>query len=486
MASPSSRPRRSGVRLPLWAVATLALIGFIILIASGVWLFRTMQALAADWQVTSAPEFTTTSGSQAQSPSATPLPPAITTSGQGQPTAEDPTADGPPLPTLPPPQKWTGVERVTILLLGIDQRCDETGPTRTDTMMLITVDPVGKTAGLLSLPRDLWVQIPGFRVDRINQAHYLGETSSFPGGGPALAQKTVEATLGVRVDYYVTINFEGVVEAIDILGGVALDVPEAINDPFYPDNCYGYDPFQIGAGRQSLDGALALKYARTRATAGGDVDRAARQQEVILALREKALTQFSALLLQAPQLWRTAQNNIRTTLTLDEALQLAMLMQEVPRENIYTAVIDFRYVYTERTPDGQEVLVPIRENIRALRDELFAPPAPPPAVIPNLPQKMTAEKARIMVYNGTPIFGLAGNTQTYLQQYGFNVVGVGNADAATYPATQIIDFGQHPYTTQYLVQLMSLPPLNVTQGSRPDGDYDILIILGNDWDVPRD
>jgi polyisoprenyl-teichoic acid--peptidoglycan teichoic acid transferase len=345
---------------------------------------------------------------------------------------------------------------------------------------------VGKTAGILSLPRDLWVQIPGFRVDRINQAHYLGEANSYPGGGPALAQKTVEATLGVRVDYYVTINFDGVVEGIDLLGGIEIDVPEAINDTRYPDSCYGYDPFQIGAGRQTLNGEQALKYARTRITAGGDVDRAGRQQAVVLALREKVLGQFSSLLLQAPQLWRTAQDNIRTTLTLDEALQLALLMQEISAENIYTAVIDFKYVYPERTPNGDEVLVPIRENIRALRDELFAPPAPPAAVIPDLPEKMAAEKARIAVYNGTPIFGLAGSTQTYLQAYGFTVTSVGNADSAAYPATQIIDFGQHPYTTQYLVQLMGLPPLNVSQGSRPDGEYDVLIILGNDWDVPRD
>jgi polyisoprenyl-teichoic acid--peptidoglycan teichoic acid transferase len=465
----------------LWAVALLIIIGLGTILASGAWLFRTVQAMAAEWQVTTSPQFTTAE-TTASSPGSTPLPPAITTSGgQGEPSAEEE-----PLPTLPPPQQWTGVERVTILLLGIDQRCDETGPTRTDTMMLLTVDPVGKTAGILSLPRDLWVQIPGFRVDRINQAHYLGEANSYPGGGPALAQKTVEATLGVRVDYYVTINFDGVVEGIDLLGGIEIDVPEAINDTRYPDSCYGYDPFQIGAGRQSLTGEQALKYARTRITAGGDVDRAGRQQAVVLALREKALGQFSSLLLQAPQLWRTAQDNIRTTLTLDEALQLALLMQEISAENIYTAVIDFKYVYPERTPNGDEVLVPIRENIRALRDELFAPPAPPAAVIPDLPEKMAAEKARIAVYNGTPIFGLAGSTQTYLQAYGFTVTSVGNADSAAYPATQIIDFGQHPYTTQYLVQLMGLPPLNVSQGSRPDGDYDVLIILGNDWDVPRD
>lgn len=456
----------------------LLLVGLGALVGSGVWLFRTVREVAADWQVTSSPEFTTSVTTPIESGAAVPPPLTTDNTNSSEPLAETAAE------ISEPPQRWTGVERVTILLLGIDERCDETGPTRTDTMMLLTIDPVGKTAGILSLPRDLWVEIPGFRVDRINQAHYLGEGFDYPGGGPALAQKTVEATLGIRVDYYVTVNFEGVIQGIDALGGLELNVPEAINDPTYPDNCYGYDPFQIAAGRQQLNGYTALKYARTRATAGGDVDRAGRQQAVILAIREKALGQFTSLLLQAPQLWRTFQENVRTTLSLDEALQLALLMQEIPRENIQTAVIDFRYVYLERTPTGDEVLVPIRENIRALRDELFSPPVPPAAVIADLPEKMAAEKARIAIYNGTPVFGLAGSTQTYLQLYGFNITAVGNADAATYPATQIIDFGQHPYTTQYLVQLMSLPPLNVSAGQRPDGEYDVLIILGNDWEVP--
>jgi LCP family protein required for cell wall assembly len=339
---------------------------------------------------------------------------------------------------------------------------------------------------VLSLPRDLWVEIPGFGVDRINQAYYIGQVYEFPGGGPALAVETVEATLGVNIDYYVTVNFDAFVEVVDLIGGIVVDVPEAIDDPTYPDRCYGYDPFSVEAGEQRLDGEAALKYARTRATFGGDVDRAGRQQAVILAVREQVLqlNRLPQLIAQSPRLWQTFQGNVRTDLSLDEALQLALLVQEIPGESIHTAVLDYNYVYNETTPDGRQVLVPVRENIRQLRDQLFAPPVVPTPIIENLPALMAAEKARVAVYNGTAVFGLAASTQEYLQRFDVNITEVGNADSATYRTTQIIAYGSYPHTTQYLTQLMQIPPLNISNGSNPDGDFDVLIIIGDDWRVP--
>lgn len=473
MTSNTRNSRRSGVRLPLWGLGLILVVALCVLGASGYWLFYKVQALASEWEVTDAPEFAEVSSN--------------TAAVENEPISVIPASEAePPLENVVQPQTWAGRERVTILLMGVDNRCGETGPTRTDTLMLLTVDPVGKTAGILSLPRDLWVEIPGFGVDRINQAHYLGEGYEYPGGGPALAKETVEATLGIAINYYATVNFEVFIETINLLGGIEVDVQEPIEDLTYPDNCYGFDPFFIDVGRHLLYGEEALKFARTRATAGGDIDRAARQQQVVLAIRDRLLTQIPELFTQAPLLWQTMQDNVRTTMTLDEALQLALLVQEIPRENIRHAVIDYNYVYTETTPDGQSVLVPIRENIRALRDELFAPPEAPTAVIENLSERMQSEGAKIAVYNGTPVFGLAGETKDFLVQYGFNITEVGNADTATYPSTQIIDFGNHPFTTQYVIQVMDIPPLNVSIGSKPDGDYDFLIILGNDWGVPSE
>jgi LCP family protein required for cell wall assembly len=438
------------------------------------WLFDKVQALASEWELTG-PEFGVVSE------------PVAASGGPGEEGATGNTAENElPIISSDALKPWSGRDRVTILLLGIDQRCDEEGPTRTDTMMILTMDPVGLTASILSLPRDLWVEIPGFGVDRINQAHFLGEIYEYPGGGPALAIDTVEATLGIKIDYFAAVNFDAFVEGVDEIGGIDIEVTEAISDPDYPDNCYGFEGFFIQSGEHHMDGQTALKYARTRATIGSDVDRANRQQQVVMAVRDKILRldMVPQLLTRAPDLWRIFQGNVRTDLTLNEAVQLALLVETIPAASIRTEVIDYEYVYGETTPDGQQVLVPVRENIRALRDELFAPPAIPTPTLENLPEEMERENARIGILNGTRIFGLAAATQTYLEEYDFRIVEIGNADSAEYRTTQIIDYGSNPNTAAYLVRLMGIPPLNISSGLEAEGDYDILIILGDDWRVP--
>ncbi len=470
-------PRKStGIRLPLWAAALLALLLLALLLLASWWLFKTVQNAVASFEVID-PEFTTAAPNS--STEQTMAAPNVSVSNPAGNAAA-------PIISASALEPWSGTERISILLMGIDQRCEENGPTHTDSIMVLTIDPVGQTASLLSIPRDLWVDIPDFWADRINQANYLGETYEYPGGGPALAMRTVENLLGVPIDYYVTVNFDAFIEAVDLIGGIEIDVPEAIDDPDYPDRCYGYDPFQIEAGKQRLNGEQALKYARTRATLGGDVDRAARQQAVMLAARDQVmqLNKLPQLIAQAPQLWLTFQKNVRTNLTPDEAVQLALLAQEIPRENISTAVINYDYVYPETTQDGRQVLVPVRENIRALRDQIFTPPAVPTPSIENLPALAAQEKARVAVYNGTPVFGLAADTQAYLQENGINVTEIGNADSAAYATSQVITYGDFPYTAQYLTRLMRIPPLNISTAQNPEGDFDVLVIIGNDWSVP--
>lgn len=473
--SPGRRPPPR-VRFPLWVWGIIAGVGLVLLLAVSVWLFRSVQGVVSTFDVVSA-DFSDTAVVQPIPVTGQTLPgtPSFTVSQEES-----------PLITSEGLQPWRGTERISILLLGIDQRCDEIGPTHTDTMMIITIDPLGLSAGVLSLPRDMWVEIPGFGADRINQAHYFGEAYEYPGGGPALAVETVEGLLGIPIDYFVTVNFDAFVEMVDLIGGIDIEAPEAIDDPTYPDRCYGYDPFAIEEGLHHLDGQQALKYARTRATFGGDVDRAGRQQAVILAVRDKVLRlgNLPSLIAQAPLLWQTFQKNVRTNMTLDEALQLALLAKEIPEGSIYTAVVNYNYVYNEVTPDGRAVLVPIRENIRQLRDQLFTPPVIPTPVIENLPALMAAENARVAVYNGTAVFGLAAATQEYLQQYGINVAEVGNADSSTYLTSQVITYGRFPNTARYLTQLMHIPPLNVSDSTTPAGDFDVLVIIGDDWRVP--
>ncbi|MGD1994499.1 MAG: LCP family protein, partial [Anaerolineae bacterium] len=131
-------------------------------------------------------------------------------------------------------QPWQGNQRVNVLLLGIDERESEHGPWRTDTMMVLTVDPLTKSGGMLSIPRDLWVPIPGFDHGKINTANYLGDAYDYPGGGPALAMRTVEYNLGVPIHYYVRVNFKAFIELVDMVGGIDVYVEEEIDDPSYP------------------------------------------------------------------------------------------------------------------------------------------------------------------------------------------------------------------------------------------------------------
>lgn len=477
--SSQKRPSPPKIRLPLWGLVLLALLLGLLVLGSSVWLFKTVQGMAAAWEVGEPGiDLGVAEGGEGAAGDGTLSDPLV--------TALTPEAGDQPLLSPDAFQRWSGRERVNILLLGIDLRCQEDGPTHTDSMMVLTIDPVGLSAAALSLPRDLWVEIPEFGVDRINQAYFQGEAYDYPGGGPALAMETVEATLGVPIDYYAAVNFEAFVDFVDLIGGITVDVSEAIDDPSYPDSCYGYDPFSISAGEHQMDGETALKYARTRATVGGDVDRAGRQQTVLMAARDKVLRvdMVPRLLVRAPQLWQSFQQNVETNMTLDEAIQLALLVQEIPRDSIRLEVINYGYVYNETTPDGQQVLVPNRDQIRALRDELFAPPAIPTPVIENLPQMMRQEEARVVIHNGTAVFGLAADTESYLQRYGVDVVAIGNADSATYNRTQIVDFGSHPNTTRYIAQLMDVPPLNVSYSSETAVDYDVLVILGDDWRVP--
>lgn len=474
MTSDSRKPRRGsgGVRLPLWALALLISIGLLLLFLSSVWLFRTVRGLASTTTGTS-PDFNPSGGETIPGQSA----PEVTGGTTAAVSADM------PVESLP---SWTGSDRVNILLLGVDIRCDEEGPTHSDTIMVVSFDPISRSGAVLSLPRDLWVEIPGYGVNRINQAFFLGEAYEYPGGGPQLARETVEAFLGIPINYHVAVDFKAFVDFVDLMGGIVVEVPERIEDSTYPDSCYGYDPFTIEPGRQRLDGATALKYARTRATFGGDVDRAGRQQQVILAVREQAtqLNTLPQLLLNAPNLWQSYQENVDTDLRLDEILQLGRLAMDIPQDRIRTAVLNFDYVYNDTTFDGQQVLVPLRDQVRALRDELFAPPPVPTPVIEALPTVITVEEARVGIYNGTPTFGLAADTQQFLLRNNINVTEIGNADSATYGATQIIDYGSHPGTVQYLIRLMNIPPLNVSTGSNPAGDFDVLVILGSDWQLP--
>ncbi len=279
--------------------------------------------------------------------------------------------------TVQLPQPWDGKERINILLMGIDQRVGDNEPAhRTDTMMVVTIDPVTMEAGILSIPRDIWVPIPGFQDPnyRINTANFLGDANDYPGGGVSLARKTVESFLGVQIHYAARINFTAFESFVDRIGGVTVDVPEDIYDAEYPTEDYRTEVFQLAKGTQTMDGETALKYARTRHSSGGDFDRARRQQQVILAVKEKLKNPqvLASLVAAAPELLVDLSTSIKTDMTLDQMQQLAVLGTRIEREKIKSEVLDQRFTEFATTPDGASVNIPVRERIAELRDSFFA------------------------------------------------------------------------------------------------------------------
>jgi LCP family protein required for cell wall assembly len=286
---------------------------------------------------------------------------------------EPPTLDpGQPTPTLMPTQEpWQGTDRVTILVMGIDRRPGEPFISRTDTMMLMSLDPATDTASILSIPRDLYVVIPGFGRDRINTAFVYGSHGDNPEAGAQLAMQTVEYNLGVPINHYIMVDFSAVINGIDALGGVDIFVPTTVNDPLYPDMNYGYDPLYIPAGQHHFDGLTALKYARTRHQ-DSDFGRAQRQQALILALRQQILNQgLLSLIGNAPTLYAQVEEGVRTDLSLDQILRLAQSASQVEDGNIRNDVLDYRYVSGYTTETGASVLILNNEAATPLIQQLF-------------------------------------------------------------------------------------------------------------------
>jgi len=400
---------------------------------------------------------------------------------------------------------WEESERVNILLLGIDKRPDEQYA-RTDTMILISVDPATGKAGMLSIPRDLWVTVPGYGENRINTAHYTGDKNGYPGGGPALAMKTVQYNLGVPVHFYVRVDFDGFRRIIDTLGGIDIDVPQTINDPKYPDENYGYDPFYIEKGPHHLDGAAALKYARTRATSGADFDRSRRQHPVLLAIREQALA--IGVIPKIPELWNTMAGTVQTDLQLVDILELTKLADKISGDDIQSVVVDHTMTVDYKTDTGAQVLLPIREKMRPVVDSLFSSPeptGPPPTPTPNpavvaqaqaeaqaeaqrkaeVAAALQSEGAKIIVQNGTPQPDLAATTAEYLRAQGFTIVQFGPADRTDYPRTVIVDYTGKTYTLGVLADIFNVADENIRRSPNLKSDVDIRVIVGADFRLPE-
>jgi LCP family protein required for cell wall assembly len=336
---------------------------------------------------------------------------------------------------------------------------------------------------MLSLPRDLWVSIPGFEYGKINTAYQLGEAYKLPGGGPGLAMDTVERLIGVPVQYYTLIDFYVFERFIDEIYGVKIDVPEEIYVDIFDDD---KGKIRIEPGTQVLPGRHALAYARARNTEGADFDRAQRQQQVIMGIRNRLLEPkvISELIAKAPDLYNELSSGINTNFSFDDLMKLGWLAQQIETEDIYQGIIGEKQVNFGKSPDGLDVLKPLPDQIRLLRDQVFAPAGSisPYADSNEDPQVLMAEeKAAISILNGTFIPGLAGRTSEYFESLNAFVITVGDASEKPFPYTTIYDHTGNPYTVQFMVDLMNVSKFRVLSRFSPDSEADVTVILGEDW-----
>lgn len=385
----------------------------------------------------------------------------------------------------PAPIPWDGANRVTVLVMGLDFRdWEDEGPSRTDTMILMTMDVASKTAGILSLPRDLWVNIPGYGYGKINTAFYLGDAYDEPGGGAGLALETVEDLVGVEINYYAQIDFSAFERFIDEIGGIEVEVPYDLTvDPIGPGNTV-----TLSAGTQVLNGPTALAYARNRETAGSDFDRSQRQQQVIMAIRKRILSvdMLPTLVSRAPTLYEHLLGGVHSNLSVQEIIQLAWFASKVPAENITRRAVSPEQVTFSYSPDGLDILIPDTDALRQMRDELFSengsvgPAGTMEGVSGDLEDLMQAEAATISVLNATMTPGLAAETTDFLVKEGLNVVQTGNASELS-ATTIIIDYSGKPNTVKYLVGLLEIPDSGIYSRYDPNSEVDISILLGDDW-----
>lgn len=365
--------------------------------------------------------------------------------------------------------KGEGELRVNILLLGVGD-ANHAGAGLSDTMMVASIDTKAKTVAMLGIPRDLYVPIPGYGYDKINAAHAYG--------GPELSKKVVGTVLDVPIHYYARLDFTGFKKIVDTMGGVTIDVPNDLYDSEYPCD---RDPryvcgFSVRAGVQTMNGATALRYVRCRkGNCGDDFGRSMRQEQVLVALRERALaasTLTNPMKLAA--MIDTLGAHTQTDLQTEELQNLATILHDVKSDDIVTKVIDIDTTQLVHTANigGASVVVPKLgsgkfADIQAFAHKLFAD------------HYIVQEQARVIVRDASGR-GSGETVRTLLESYNYAVKQVQVVPAQSELAVRLLDAsnGAKPFTRKYLENrfLISAVPDSATSA-----DADIIVEIGGSY-----
>jgi LCP family protein required for cell wall assembly len=347
--------------------------------------------------------------------------------------------------------------------MGVDLR-KPGRPWRTDTIILVSIDRWNRTVSLLSIPRDLWVYMPGVGYGRINTADFWGEYKKLKGGGPELLKQTIKHNLGIEVHRYARVDFKGFILIIDTLGGITVDVDCAIRDP--------KTGFEIEPGVQLMDGKTALKYVQSRYTTS-DFDRARRQQKVLRAIFEKVLS--LNLLPNIPHLWQAITETVKTDLSLVEVITLAYFGARLKPEHLRTRVLGYPAVRSWLGPGGAQVLLLNEEKFQKVRQDFLHPPD-------ALAEDQEREEATVEVLNGTEDETLTELAVAYLKHRGFDAFAGGPADRRNHRATAIILVNpEKTATAGRLAQALGVDPKNITIFRDPTTTADVRVILGKNY-----
>ncbi len=258
----------------------------------------------------------------------------------------------------------------TVLVIGLDQRPTETGPSRTDTLLLLRIDPGAHKAAFVSIPRDSLMEIPaqggGFTKDRINIAYVYNYSSKDASAAPKATMQTIEHNLGINIDHYVIFDQRSSEKLIDALGGVTIDNPRAFGQADYSDDDVHVVPQQFAKGPISLDGYQAVAYGRIR-EGSTDFDRIERQQRVGSALIHQAASPAS--LLHLPSVWRAYRKTINTDMSMRQSAGVFSMLKRVSGSDLKTKSLGDAAVSCVSCTASIQLLDPVKT--RQIIDDAF-------------------------------------------------------------------------------------------------------------------
>lgn len=374
---------------------------------------------------------------------------------------------------------WGSGDPINLLLLGVDTRVNEEDPPRSDTTIVVHIDPSTNEVSMMSIPRDLKVFIPGHGEYKFNAAYAFGAATGEEGGGPALVAETIGANFDIPIHYYVTVNFEGFKKIVDTVGGVTVDVQNVLSDNQYPTADLRLTRVYFPTGLQHLNGEEALQYVRTR-HADSDLGRSDRQQQVLLELREQALNRD--LITQAPELIKSMADTIRTDLDFNQMLALANLGRQIDEKSIARFNLWEEGLLTEDPSEGPGdpyYLIADWDALLERQAEFFGttPPAEQAEATASAIEAAGADlSTAVQIENATDIIGLAGHSAEILSGAGFTSVTPTDA-ARLHEQTIIENNTDNPATAQQIARLLGLDESVIQPGNGTEG---INVVLGAD------